>query len=91
MLGLLRKAPAAYARIQRIEQGSQPAAARLTSGHLPQDFAHFQGSLLDRPEDLGIADAWIASLVELERERGEARGASGRGRRRDRRPRARRN
>jgi hypothetical protein len=42
----------------------------LTSGHLLQDFAHFRRDVLDRPADLTLTDAWIATAVEFKGQRG---------------------
>jgi hypothetical protein len=74
-LGVLRQAPTADARIQRIEERVQPTFTRLTSGHLLQDLAHFRGGVLNRPADLAISDARIASVVELKGQGGIGRWA----------------
>ena len=63
----------AEARIQLVEDRVQTTLARLAGGHLPQDLAHFRGSLLDRPADLGVTDTWIAGVVEFKRQCGIGR------------------
>src|SRR5262245_12731326 len=66
-LVLVRQGPSADASIQLIQERVQPTLARVTSGHLPQDLAHFRRGVLDRPADVSVADSWIALLVELKR------------------------
>ena len=75
LLGVLRQAPSADTRIQRIEERVQPTLARLTSRHLQQDLAHFSGGVLDRPANLCVSDTWIADVVELKRQCGIGRWA----------------
>ena len=73
VLGVSRRSPSADSRIQLVEERLQPSLARLTSGHLQQDLAHFRGGVLDRPADLCVTDTWVAGVVELKSQCGIGR------------------
>src|SRR5665647_126157 len=47
LLGVSRRSPSTDSRIQLVEERLQPTLARLTSGHLQQDLAHFREGVLD--------------------------------------------
>src|SRR6266498_1260653 len=73
LFGVLRQAPTANTRIQRIEERVQPTRAYLTSGHLQQDLAYASGRVRDRPADFSVTDTRVASMVELKRQCGIGR------------------